>query len=215
MCQFAPTCSCPKPNSRWHFHCLVFPSSVCTSLSLTTLSASKSSSPLCLAFSLSLPLFLPSFLPLVGWKHSVPSTNCWVSSHSGTCPSNTPPGLTPLSTQRCGYVVTHLSKNICSPLPLLQQVEGGECITGRRRQKKKKKSPRPFCTVNAVSVRLLHLSASAFSLQQNNKLEKKRHEQLIRRRRFIFSHLEYKYATAECECLVYNPEEGIHVGALK
>lgn len=63
MWQFAPTCSCPKPNSRWHFHCLVFPSFACISLSLTTLSASKSSSPLCLAFSLSLPLFLPSFLP--------------------------------------------------------------------------------------------------------------------------------------------------------
>lgn len=62
MWQFAPTCSCPKPNSRWHFHCLVFPSFACISLSLTTLSASKSSSPLCLAFSLSLPLFLPSYL---------------------------------------------------------------------------------------------------------------------------------------------------------
>lgn len=64
MWQFAPTCSCPKPNSRWHFHCLVFPSFACISLSLTTLSASKSSSPLCLAFSLSpsLSSFLPSYL---------------------------------------------------------------------------------------------------------------------------------------------------------
>lgn len=64
MWQFAPTCSCPRPNSRWHFHCLVFPSFACISLSLTTLSASKSSSPLCLAFSLppSLSSFLTSYL---------------------------------------------------------------------------------------------------------------------------------------------------------
>lgn len=47
---------------RPDFHsCLVSPVSVCTSLSLTTLSASKSSFPHHLSLSLSLPPFLPSY----------------------------------------------------------------------------------------------------------------------------------------------------------
>lgn len=212
MWQFAPTCSCPRPNSRWHFHCLVFPSFACISLSLTTLSASKSSSPLCLAFSLSLPPSLPSFLPtsrrlktLSPQYELLSLVSLQYLSLTYTSRAQT---LEHTEVWLCGY--TPIKKDML-PLPLLQQVEGGECITGRRRQKKKK-SPRPFNTVNAVSVHLLHLSASALSVQQI-KAGKKRHEQLIKRRRFIFSHLEYTHT--ECECLLYNPEEGIHVGALK
>lgn len=167
MWQFAPTCSCPKPNSRWHFHCLVFPSFACISLSLTTLSASKSSSPLCLAFSLSLPLFLPSFLPtsrrlktLSPQYELLSLVSLQYLSLTYTSRAQT---LEHTEVWLCGY--TPIKKDMV-PLPLLQQVEGGECITGRRRQKKKKKSPRPFNTVNAVSVHLLHLSASALSVQQ-------------------------------------------------
>lgn len=57
-------------------------------------------------------------------------------------------------------------KRYAPPPPPAAGRRGGECITGRRRQKKKKKSPRPFNTVNAVYVHLLHLSASALSVQQ-------------------------------------------------